>query len=55
MKVAEVLTNDPGKLIPAVETTAIARKPCLFKEDGCKWQVPERNQISITTMRPSCT
>ena len=34
MKVA-----DPGKLVPAVETTtiatAIARKPFLYKEDGC--------------------
>ena len=33
MKVAEVLSNNPGKLFPAVKTTAIARKPCLYKED----------------------
>ena len=35
--------------------TAVARKPCLYKKDGCKWQVPKNNQISITTRRPSCT
>ena len=29
--------------------TAIDRKPCLHKEDGYKWQVPENDQISITT------
>ena len=49
MKVAEVITNNPGNLVPAVETTAIARKPCLYKEDGCNWQVPKHDQISITT------
>ena len=53
MKVAEMITNNPDKLLPAVEataiTTAIARKPCLYREDGCDWQFCEHDHISITT------
>ena len=52
MKVAEVITNNTSKLVPAVETTAIARKPCLYRKDGCDWQAPSTTRSPSRLMRP---